>query len=343
MTVNGLVNREDLGFITPHEHLLIDITNQFQPFDAITDRVRSMEKVQLSNLDAIRRNPYAVKDNLALNEPDVAIEEITRFKKAGGKTVVDVTLIGIGRDVLFLRGVANLLDMNIIAGTGLYTQDTHPTWAFEASVDDVVEYMMNDITVGVDQTDIKAGIIGEIGTSDVILDNERKCLLASAIVHQQTGLGMEIHTFPWTDAAFEVAQILIEHNVDPKKICILHTDVEFNMDLVYRLLDLGVILEFENFGKECYIDKRYRGFAGGFFESDLKRVKVMIELCEKGYASQLMVATDICLKQGLHKYGGFGYDHILLNIIPMMLNEGLDKKYVDQIVRDNPLNFIDSN
>ena len=341
MTVRGSVKKEDLGFISPHEHIFIDIRNQFRPFDATTDRVRSEQKVQMSNLDALSRNPYAVKDNLVIDEADVAVDEITRFKKAGGKTLVDMTLPGIGRDVVFYRDLANLLDLNIVAGTGFYTADTHPEWVLKAPVDALARHMLKELKEGIDGTDIKAGVIGEIGTSEVIYPSERNCLLASAIAQKETGVAVEIHTFPWAEAAYEAAKIMVDEGVRPEKIAILHVDVQFNMDLIYRLLDLGVLLEFENWGKQYYIDKRYRSFAGGIFEQDIVRIYKLKELCQKGYAKQIIMANDVCLKVNLHKYGGWGYDHILRNIIPMMRDEGISEQDIVQITQINPADFID--
>jgi phosphotriesterase-related protein len=94
MTVCGPIPSEALGVVTTHEHVFIDIRNQFSEFTAATRRAISEQPVQLSNLDALSRNPYAVKDNLTLNDAAVAEDEVMRFKRAGGDTIVDATSVG---------------------------------------------------------------------------------------------------------------------------------------------------------------------------------------------------------------------------------------------------------
>ncbi len=98
MTVQGKLDAGALGVVPPHEHVLIDIRNQFTGFTAAARRALSEEPVGLSNLDVLSRNPYALRDNLVLNDPAVAEQELMRFKRAGGDSVVDATSIGVGRD-----------------------------------------------------------------------------------------------------------------------------------------------------------------------------------------------------------------------------------------------------
>jgi phosphotriesterase-related protein len=123
-TVCRPIPASGLGVVTPHEHVLIDIRNQFTEFKEATRRAISEQQVQLSNLDALYRNPYAVKDNLVLDDVAVAEEEVGRFKRAGGDTIVDATSIGIGRDPEALRSIAQATGLNLIAGCGYYTADT---------------------------------------------------------------------------------------------------------------------------------------------------------------------------------------------------------------------------
>src|SRR5690242_61631 len=108
MTVTGPVARDKLGVILPHEHLFIDLRNQFTEFkDAEKDRL-SRESVNIHNLGALRTNPYAIKDNLVLDNLDAAIQEVEYFKRAGGQTIVDCTSIGIGRDMQQLQSLAKI-------------------------------------------------------------------------------------------------------------------------------------------------------------------------------------------------------------------------------------------
>ncbi|NLJ48999.1 MAG: phosphotriesterase-related protein, partial [Candidatus Atribacteria bacterium] len=113
MTVCGEKKVEELGVVLPHEHIFIDISNQFtEPVDHI-DRKLAYQKVSLNNLGYLRRDPYLVKDNLILSEYDIARDELMIFKECGGQSIIDVTPIGTGRDPSRLRRLMEETGVNI--------------------------------------------------------------------------------------------------------------------------------------------------------------------------------------------------------------------------------------
>jgi phosphotriesterase-related protein len=340
ITVLGRVPVEQLGITLVHEHLFIDLRNQFTVFTDPQKRLLSQEKIALSNLGVVRRNPYAVLDNLVLDDFDLAVEEASRFVQLGGQTIVDCTSIGIHRSPELLYALAEKTGLHVIAGCGYYTYDTHPPAMSSWSVAELAQQMLRDLTVGIDGTGVRAGVIGEIGTSDPIHPHERKCLLAAAIAHQATGAAIYVHTYPWGRAGLEAARRLLAEGVDPQKTVICHVDVEFDLDYLRSLLDLGVCLGFDNFGKEFYIDPDDRGFAGGIFARDLERVRVIRQLLARGHEAQILIANDICLKSMLHAYGGWGYDHILRHIVPMLRHEGIPQTAIDTFLIHNPRRLL---
>jgi phosphotriesterase-related protein len=342
MTVQGALDADKLGVVSPHEHVLIDIRNQFTPFASASRRALSEEPVALSNLDALSRNPYAVQDNLVLNDVALAEQELLRFKRAGGDTVVDATSIGIGRDPEALLGISRATGVQIIAGCGYYTADTHPANMPEKTVEQIRDEILADLKAGMDGTRIRAGVIGEIGTSAEILPGERKTLLAAAEAQRETSVGVIVHTYPWGRCGLEAVAVLTGRGVPPHKISINHVDVEIDLDYCKRLCDTGAFVEFDNFGKEYYIDRRDRGFAGGVFARDIERVRTVRLLVDAGYLDRILVANDVCLKTLLHRYGGWGYDHVLAHIVPMLLDEGLTGAQLDVLLRDNPRRFLDA-
>jgi len=340
MTVQGVMDSNKLGIIAPHEHVFIDIRNQFKEFTEASERAISKQKVGIGNLDILSRNPYAVKDNLVLNDVKIIEEELLRFKKAGGDTIVDATNIGIGRDPEALRDISRAIGINIIAGCGYYTYDTHPEDMDNKKIEDIKNEILIDIKEGINGTDIRAGVIGEIGTSDSIHPNERKVLIASAKAHAETGIAIIVHTYPWEKQGLLAIKILSESGADLNKVCICHIDVEIDLEYCRDIIKSGAYIEFDNFGKEYFIDKRHRGFAGGVFARDIERVKAIKNLIEEGYLSSILVTCDICLKTLLHKYGGWGYDHILTNIVPMLKEEGITDEQIDILLKENPRNFL---
>ena len=117
--------------------------------------------------------------------------------------------------------------------------------------------------------------------------------------------------------------------------------VEIDLEYYKEIIKSGAYVEFDNFGKEYFIDKRYRGFAGGVFARDIERVRAVKELIDLGYLSNILITCDVCLKTLLHRYGGWGYDHILTNIVPMMREEGITEKQIDILLKENPRRFLD--
>jgi len=325
-----------MGITLPHEHLFIDLRNQFTAFDNEEKNVLSKQPVAMNNLGRLRLNPYALQDNLVLDEMETAISEALLFKKAGGKTMVDCTSIGIKRQPQKLRELSERTGINVIAGSGYYTQDTHPQEMVDWSAEEIAEGIVRDFKEGIDGTGIKAGIIGEIGTSQEILPQEKKNLHASAIAFRQLNAPVYIHTYPWGRAGIEAVDMLIKDGVTPNKIVLCHIDVEPDLSYIEVLLERGIYVEFDNFGKEFVIDPSERGFAGGIFIRDLERIRIIRDLVQKGYIDKLLVTNDICLKSMLCCYGGWGYAHILENVVPLMESEGLAKETIDRIIVENP-------
>jgi phosphotriesterase-related protein len=339
ITVLGEIDEDTLGITDPHNHLLVDIRCQFSEFKQVSKKDLSEEKVRIENLGILSRNPYAIKDNLWLNDVGLAEEELRSFKKAGGRTFVDATPRDMGRDPEALRDIAVGLGMNIIAGCGYYTYDTHPEDISKKTIEEIAEEMINDINTGMDGTRIRAGVIGELGTSQKIHPNEKKVLIASAKAHKETGAGIIVHTYPWTREALEILDVLSDTGADLQRVMICHIDVDIDLDYIGKIIRAGAFVEFDSFGKQYYIDKRYRGYAG-LFATDLERVKAIKELADQGYISQILITCDIVFKSLLHRYGGWGYDHVLTNIVPMMHEFGITDKQIDMLLKENPKKFL---
>ena len=341
MTVLGPIQPETLGLTLVHEHLLIDLRNQYSAPDDPGQRRLGEQPLTSANVGAVRRNPYAIRDNLLLDDVEVASREIDEFRKLGGSTVVDCTSLGIGRSAESLRDIARRTGLNIIAGCGYYTQDTHPRDMPGRSAEELAEAMVRDLTAGIDGTDIRAGVIGEIGTSRAILPDEQKNLRAAALAHGKTGAAVYVHTYPWGRTGLESAAILTRGGVPPERIVICHIDVEIRLDYIRELLAAGVFVEFDDFGKEFVLDSAGgEGFAGGAFARDTERVAAIRQLVRQGYQRQILVANDICLKCMLRSYGGQGYGHVLEHMLPMMVREGIDAGAARLLMTDNPARLL---
>ena len=340
-TVTGKISKDKAGIITPHEHIFIELTAFFEERKLEDCENPSTASVTIDKLGILNRDPYALKDNLSFSNYETQKYEILRFKKAGGATIVDATMEGIGRNPEAIKKLSEETGINIVMGTGFYVSSTHPKTLEKMSEEEIASIMIKEIENGVGDTGIKAGVIGEIGISEIFNEAERKVLRAAAIAYKRTGTSILVHINPWTQNGLEATEILLSNGVPPEKIAISHIDVENNMDYIYSLLNLGVYVEFDNFGKEYYVDREARRDGYGLFVHDTDRVACVKELIEKGFKNQILLSCDVCLKTCLRTYGGWGYDHVLKNIVPMFEDAGIDSADIELMLKTNPGNFLD--
>jgi len=336
VTVLGEIKPDALGVTLAHEHLLLDLRNQYaEPADPERKRF-GLRPVGPETVETVRRDPYALRDNLILDDVECAVAEVERFRDAGGRTIVDCTSRGLSPRPDALAEISRQTGVHVVTGCGYYTQDTHPADMAERSVEQIADEIVRDLTVGIDDTGIRAGVIGELGTSATIRPQEEKVLRVAAKAFARAPRAIYVHTYPWGKEGAAAARLLIDAGVDPARIVICHIDVTFNLAYLREMLALGVVIEFDNFGKEFEPDAPDGGFAGGRFASDAERVQVVKQCLERGFGAQLLVTTDICLKCMLHAHGGAGYAHILQNVMPMMREAGITQSAIDRLLTENP-------
>ncbi len=331
-TVLGEIESKELGITSAHEHLFIDMRGCVN----VTGNEGPLfyEPITAENRCEVFSKPYALLDNALLDDEEFVVKEVLRFKKAGGNTIVDCTLDEIGRDPEKLKTVSLKTGVNIVMGCGHYYHKAHFSYVKEATVETLAEEIRNDLLVGVKGTDVKAGLIGEIGTSAVVTAEEKKVLQAAGIVGAETGKAIHVHTDLYTENGFLVADLLQNEGVKPEKICIDHVDVWLRPDYIRALLDRGVFVEFDNFGKEFYVSEKER------FAYDLERIKLLKKLIDEGYQKQILLSNDICLKTMWCVYGGNGYAHLLKTVKDMALENGISEKIYHSILTENVKNFI---
>src|SRR5882724_11372146 len=189
-TVLGAVAPNAIGVTLPHEHLLIDFKVMFAEPAAAGDKGRAWEPVSLANLGWVRQNFNANLDNLRLLDEQVAQDEILLFKRAGGRTVIDPTPTTIGRDPLALARIARATGLNVVMGAGYYVGASHPADMDRRTVDDLAREMIADVTIGIGDTGVHAGLLGEIGTTypwteNAPSANEQKVLRAAVIAQRE--------------------------------------------------------------------------------------------------------------------------------------------------------------
>ncbi len=336
-TVRGDITSDGLKNILPHEHLFSDL----RPLVAPIDDEDFYKPLSLSNFGKVTRNPYAILDNALIGDVDVVTNEVNAYKKSGGNLIADVTTLDFGRDPRLLLEVSQRTDVHIVAGCGFYIDGSVSEQNKALSKDEIKDIIITDLTKGINGTDIRAGVIGEIGTGMQMSDFEKKSLMAASEAQAETGYGMHIHACLWNREGLNALKFAVECGADAQKICVDHADVLLDEDYILGVLDMGAYIEFDDFGKEFYVDRKNRNLLLGSFATDKERCQFIKKLIERGYTKQILVTNDICLKSMTHTYGGWGYDHVVTNIIPMMEDFGISANDIDTIMTQNPIRFLE--
>jgi len=340
-TVLGMIDGKDLGVTLTHEHLLIDGKCIFTEPSGASERGLAYEKVDWSNLSWLRYHPYENLDNMRLLDEQEAIDEAMLYKRAGGKTIVDVTIIGIGRDPKALARISQATGLNIIMGSGYYTTTSHGPEMSTKTETEITEEIVRDITVGVDTSAIRAGLIGEIGCSWPLQDNERKVLRAAAQAQQRTGASMSVHPGRNSKAPFEIIEILGEAGADLSRVIMCHIDARVRDHSERgKLLKTGCVLEYDLWGWEGHFPSYWTVDDFLDLPNDTQRIYEVRQLIEEGYLNQIVISHDICCKSRRVKYGGWGYAHILNYVVPMMLQRGMTREQIDRITVENPKRLL---
>ena len=333
-TVLGPIGQEAMGVTLPHEHLLIDFKVMFTEPTAASDKGRAWEPVSLANLGWVRQNFNANLDNLRLTDERLAADEILLFKEAGGQTVVDPTPKTLARDPLALTRIARRTGLNVVMGAGYYVHASHPPDMDRRSVDDLAREMIADITIGVGDTGVHAGLIGEIGATYPWTENERKVLRAAIVAQRATGAPLMIHPGRHPKMPMELAEFVEKEGGDLAHTIMCHicrtiSDVAAVIDLAQT----GIWLEYDLFG----LENSYYPYNPSFdMPNDGGRMAHVLALVAAGHQDQVLLSHDIAYKTSLVAYGGYGYHHLLLNVVPRLRAKGLDDAGLRRLLVENP-------
>jgi phosphotriesterase-related protein len=277
--------------------------------------------------------PLHYYEVLGLRSPGAAAEELRAFTDAGGKTVVDLTSWSNGRKPEVLRAISRLAGVHVVMGSGEYRQLAHSPFVRFAAVEQLRDMMIADVTEGTNG--IRAGIIGEIGTSNPVTDAEVKVLRAAAKAALATGVAVNIHRTPWPDemAGLEGLDLLVDEGLSPDRIVISHCDERADTGFALQVGKRGAYISCDTFGMQRWT----QAFKPGEPKSaDEDRIHIVEEAIAAGYLSQLLLSHDVCMQSQLQRNGGFGYGHLDRTIVPMLLKAGLGDAELATIRMANP-------
>ncbi len=339
-TVLGAIDGENLGITSCHEHILWDLSVVFREPDSARDKGLAHQPVELTNLHWVRANPHSNLDNLLQTDEQLAINELLPFKYAGGSTIVELTQNGMSRDPMGLARISRATGLNIIMGSGYYIGRSHPRDMDSRTEEDIAKEIVNDITVGVGNTGIRSGIIGEIGCSVPLTNNERKVLRAGAMAQRRTGAPMNVHPSMNDELVMENIKILKDAGADLSRVAISHVDgFEYSLATRRKILESGCYVSYDGFGQLVYHFLVMGRVLNG--HSDIQRIDDIARMIEEGFIKQIMIAQDYCFKSCLAAYGGYGYAHILNNLLPFMRAKGLTEENIHTLLVENAKRFLE--
>jgi phosphotriesterase-related protein len=312
-TATGPIQSSELGRVLMHEHVFVISTEIQQNYP----QEWGEEQVRID--DAIKR----------LNE----------LKASGIDTILDPTAIGLGRYIPRIQQVAKEIDLKIVCATGLYTFNELPHYyrrRTSSDVDALTTHFVQDIVEGFADTGVKAGVIKCATDKPGLTPDVERVLRACAQAHRETGCPITTHTNAETERGLDQQRIFNEEGVDLSRVVIGHCGDTNDLDYLQQLLDAGSILGMDRFG----ID--------GYLTTD-QRVRVVAQLCEMGYAQQLVLSHDASCyidwiegEVPLAPLPNWHYLHISKDVIPALLEAGVSTEQIDTMLTDTPKQFLES-
>jgi len=304
-TVLGPIDPADLGWTLPHEHTAIALWH-------IANRWDYWE---------LRRD-----------EP-VIVEELAAFRAAGGGTVVDLTLDGVGRDPGWLAGIARATGLHLVMGSGWYRGAHYPaeTLVDRRSVDSLADEIVRDATEGVADTGIRSGIIGEIGTDKPWLSaQEERVHRAAARASRRSGLAITTHAVQST-VGLDQLTIFEAEGADLSRVVIGHADSNPSLDYHLAIVERGATVEFDFLGMTFTPLERH---------GEGRIVDNLRELLARGHVERILISQDVCHDSQLRRYGGNGYTYLADTFLPRLRAAGVSESEIRTITVDNPRRLL---
>lgn len=314
VTVTGIIPADETGPTLAHEHLYCDISiHSGRPDNILTD-------------------------------VDLMIHELEFFRKVGGRTIVEVTPEGLGRDPAKLRVISETSGVQIVAGIAFYESSTYPAWVRPATgrptdAGKIADYFVRQIEEGT--AGVCAGVIGELTSHNepkasmrtYCLDEDEKAVFeAAALAQQRTGVGITTHAALGRGGHAQL-DVLERAGADLHHVAIGHCDAHWSEnpdeDMAYYLpiLKRGAFCEFDLIG--------WHEMAPDDIRAD--RITALIQM---GFAERILLSTDTCRQSYLHGNGGRGYDYLWTSFLPRLCARGITPAQIKSMLVTAPQNLL---
>lgn len=329
-TVLGPVPPERLGTTLVHEHVLFDVSDYWNEPKEASRIARALEPVSLETLGDVRFDPFLVRDNLVHGDVELAVEELERFVAVGGATIVDATNVSMGRDPVALAAIARRTGLNIVLGSGHYTEISLGPGFEKRGVDGLTDELIRDVRHGVGESGIRSGIVGEIGTSSPITPSELRSLRAAARAAAATGAPLMVHLDGWAREGHAVLDVVEEEGAEPTRTILCHMNPSCD-DVRYQatLAERGAFIEYDMMGMT------YVYPVGRACPDDERALRGVKRLVDAGFADRVLLSQDVFLKTMLRRYGGLGYTHVVDTLVPVADRVGIDEGTIHRFLTTN--------
>jgi phosphotriesterase-related protein len=331
-TVLGLIDPAELGPTLMHEHLLSDIRTP-----AMRAAPDQGPEITLCNCYALNYGRKKFPRNFRLLCESTAAEEIKQITEYGGRSVVELSSGGLDPRPGGLVAIAREAGVNVIMGCGHYVDEYQPDANRVRSVESFASEITDQVQVGAWGTDIRAGIIGEIGCQAEWTELEQRVMAGALLAMAETGAAVNVHPGRNEDQPQQVADFVRAHGADPNRVIISHIDrTVFDETRLLRLADSGVVIEFDLFGQE----QAYYAMSDIDMPNDAVRLRLIRTLIRHGHLDRVVISHDICYRTRLTRWGGHGYAHIFANVIPLMQSRGFSAAEIEAITVGNPKRLL---
>ena len=319
-TVTGPVESSDLGRTYMHEHIFV-LTSD----------------VQINYPDEWGDENVRVAD---------AVSKLNALAATGVSTIVDLTVVGLGRYIPRIQAIAKLVpDLNIVVATGCYTfQDVPNFFRFRGPAlnealgreveEPMVELFIRDITTGIANTGVRAGILKCAIDTPGLTRGVERILRAVSKAHLATGAPITVHTHPESEQGLNVQRVLFEEGVSPHHVVLGHSGDSTDANHLSQLAEAGFYLGMDRFGINNPMT----------FE---QRCDIVIELCRRGFAQNMVLSHDAaCYMDWLDPnvvsfMPDWNYLHIATDVVPYLLDHGVTTDQITTMLIDNPRRYFE--
>jgi phosphotriesterase-related protein len=308
-TVTGPTDTGDLGRTLMHEHVFVLSPEILQNYDYGWD-----EEERVAD----------------------AVAKLQALGQKGIDTVVDLTVVGLGRYIPRIVEVARQTSVRIVVATGVYTYNDLPLHVHFRGlftgqpVDLMVDWFVKDIEEGIGDTGVQAGILKCATDEPGVTPGVESVLRAVARAHRRTGVPISTHTHAGLRRGLDQQRIFQEEGVDLSRVVIGHsgdtTDVEYLEELVRN----GSYLGMDRFGVDVLLP----------FE---ERVGIVATMCERGHAGRMVLSHDaMCFSDWFDPAviaagaPNWHYTHISDDVLPALRERGVTDEQIDQMLVENP-------